>query len=271
MAKSEPKNEWQLCEAVVEVLANRQGESVVKIEPVDVMVRDRQAVEAIYHTKSTRFATEHTRIESFPNQIALGKQFAQLLGPLEAELARKLPGVFFLIVTVGEARVPVANHAAVRQAVAAWIIEKAVGLDPEEKSGPRGNCKITATPNSVPFEVTLHRDCDYDSGLFIMQRLSGDLEQLRRRSIVRSLENKCPKLKTARNGGCISVLILESDDVSLADQDVVAEAAALELKGRADQPDVVVWARTGTRPWKGALIKDGAKLFPNIDAKLFDL
>jgi hypothetical protein len=271
VAKSEPKNEQQLCGAVGAFLARRQGESIVKTELVDAVVRDRRAVEAIYHTKCTRFALEHTRIESFPNQIGLGKQFAQLLGPLETDLAGKLPGVFFLIVGVGEARVSSSDHAKVRAAVAAWILENAAALESEERVGLRGKCEITATPAGVPFEVTLHRDCDYDSGLFIMRGLDGDRQQLRREAIARSLDNKCPKLQAAHDDGCISVLILESDDVSLSNRVVVAEAAAAELAKRADQPDAVVWVRTSTRPWKAAMIKDGAKLYPDIDARLFDL
>lgn len=271
MAKSEPKNEQALCDGVAGVLAHRRAETVLRKEAVDEVVRDRQAVEAIYHTKNTKFALEHTRIESFPSQIGLGKQFAQLLGPLEGELAAKLPGVYFLIVGVGEARVPAADQAKVRAAVAAWIQDNAAALESEERVGPRGNCELTATPKDVPFELTLHRDCDYDSGLFIMQGLNGDRQQLRRDAISRSLENKCPKLKAAQDAGSVSVLILESDDVSLANRVVVAEAAAAELAKRNDQPDVVVWVRTSTRPWKAAMIKDGRKMYPDIDAQLFDL
>lgn len=271
MGRSEPNNEQELCGAVAALLAQRRDESVLKAEAVDAIVRDRPAVETIYHTKSTRFAVEHTRVESFPNHIGLGKRFAQLLGSLESQLAGKLPGVFFLIVGVGQARVRSADQPTVRASLTAWILEKAATLEPAERVGPHGTCEVTATPDGVPFEVTLHRDCDYDSGLFIIQSLTGDRQQLRREAIARSLNNKCPKLKVARDDGCTSVLILESDDISLANRVVIAESAATELARRTDQPDIVVWARTSTRPWKGALIKDGERLYPDVDAKLFEL
>jgi hypothetical protein len=45
------------------------------------------AVELRFETATERFALEHTRIESFPEQINKGKQFAQLLGPLESDLS----------------------------------------------------------------------------------------------------------------------------------------------------------------------------------------
>ncbi|MGD0267165.1 MAG: hypothetical protein ABSD47_19785 [Candidatus Methylomirabilota bacterium] len=272
MVAREPKNEQRLCEAVIRVLAGRTGERIISAEPIDTVVRNRPAVEWIYKTPSARFAVEHTRIESFPNQIAEGKRFAQLLEPLETELAGKLPGAFFLTVDAGAARVPAAEHAAVRRALAEWILVNGGTLDPEEKTGARGNCNLTATPPGVPFEVTLHRDCDYESRLFIMQGLVGDWQRLRRERIGEALARKCPKLLAAHEEGCVSVLILESDDVSLANRTVVAEGTVAELAGRDDVPDIIVWVRTSTKPWKGSFIKDGPKVYPEIDSQtVFDL
>jgi hypothetical protein len=59
MAKSEPKNEQILCDTVAKLLAQEKGESVLRKESVDANVRDRKAVEAIYYTKSRKFALEH--------------------------------------------------------------------------------------------------------------------------------------------------------------------------------------------------------------------
>jgi hypothetical protein len=50
MAKTEPKNERVLCDAVAKFLANRRGETISQVEAVDAVVRDRPAVEFIYHT-----------------------------------------------------------------------------------------------------------------------------------------------------------------------------------------------------------------------------
>ena len=92
MIIKEPKNEQRLCESAIRLLVERIGESIIKAEAVDTVVRDRPAVEWIYETPSTRFAVEHTRIESFPDPIAEGKRFAQqLLQPLQKELAGRLP------------------------------------------------------------------------------------------------------------------------------------------------------------------------------------
>jgi hypothetical protein len=215
--------------------------------------------------------TGHTRIQSFVDQIAEGKRFVELLGPLEAELQGRLPGAFFLIVEVGVARVRAADHPAVRVAIVDWIMQNAAGLDPDETTGPAGHCDLSATPPGVPFQVTLHRDSDYESRLFIMQELSGQLLELRRAAIAVSLDRKCPKLKDARGAGCVSVLVLESNDISLANRAAVAEAVAAELSQRQDAPDVVIWTRTSTAPWKAALLKDGDAIYPAVDSRLFPL
>jgi hypothetical protein len=105
-----------------------------------------------------------------------------------------------------------------------------------------------------------------------MRGLRGDLPDLRRQRIAEALARKCPKLLAARNDGCVSVLILESDDIALANRVVVAEATVMELKARDDIPDIVIWARTSTNPWKGSFIKDGSELYPNVkSARLFEL
>jgi hypothetical protein len=272
MITKEPNNEQRLCNVVIQALVERIGESIIKAEPQDTVVRDRPAVEWIYETTSTKFAVEHTRIESLPKQIEEGRLFAQLFEPLQSELAGRLPGAFFLIVDVGAARIPAKQHSEVRRALAEWILENGGALDAEETTGPSGNCDITSTPPGVPFKVTLHRDCDYESRLFAMQNLQDGWKCLRSKRIAETLARKCPKLQEARKEGCVSVLILESDDIGLANRHVVAKTTISELEARNDAPDIVIWARTSTSPWKGWFIKDGSKQYPDVSSvPLFEL
>ncbi|WP_308753300.1 hypothetical protein [Candidatus Oleimmundimicrobium sp.] len=129
MVGKEPKNEQILCEAVVGLIGGWRGESIKKVKLVDTVVRMRPAVELHFETPTARFALEHTRIESFANQIFHGKQFAWLLEPLETDLAGRLPGVFFLIVDVGAATAPVARHVEIRNALSTWIVAYGDTLD----------------------------------------------------------------------------------------------------------------------------------------------
>lgn len=265
VVSKEPKNEQALCKAVIHLIGERRGESITKTESVDTVIRTRPAVEWRFETPTVRFALEHTRIESFPNQIVKGKQFAQLLEPLETDLAGRLPGAFFLIADVGAATAPIAQHVQIRNALTTWIMAHADSLDAEEDAGPSGNCDLTAGPPGVPFEVTLHRDASYGSELFIMQRLQSDVRTLRRDRIREALNRKCPKLLEEQVTGRMSVLILESDDIALANRRAIAEAVVAELSARSDVPDLVLWARTSTHPWKAWFIKDGSLMPPRIE------
>jgi len=249
---------------VMNLVAQRRGEGVISAQQVDIVVRHRPAVEWEFETPTAKFALEHTRIESFPNQIGEGKLFAQLLGPLEAELAGKLPGAFFLSADVGAAKAPITQHAEIQRILAEWILAKGTGLESEEQSGADGKCDITEKPDGVPFEVTLHRDADYDSRLFIIQNLPGDGENLQRDRIRTALDRKCPKLLQTAKDGRVSILVLESDDIALANRRSIANATIAELSARHDAPDIVVWVRTNTKPWKAWLLKDGITTYPNV-------
>ena len=250
----------------MKLLARRRGEHIISAHTVDAVVRDKPALEWIFDTPTAKFAVEHTRIESFSNQIGEGKLFAQLLAPLESELAGKLPGAFFLIVDVGAAKAPNTEHAEIRRILAEWVLAKGAELEPEEQSGPDGNCDITERPSGVPFEVTLYRDADCDSRLYIIQNLVGDLQSLQRDRIRTALARKCPKLSQASKDGRVSILVLESDDVALANRRAIASATVAELSSRNDAPDIVIWARTSTNPWKAWVLKDGAKTHPDVSA-----
>src|SRR5258706_2380927 len=114
MGTKEPKNEELICKAVMRMMARRRGEAIIGAEPVDAVVRDKPAVEWVFDTKSAKFAIEHTRIESFPEQIAEGKLFGQLLGPLEIELAGRVPGEFWLVADVCAAKAPSTEHGRIR-------------------------------------------------------------------------------------------------------------------------------------------------------------
>ena len=150
MATKEPKNEQAICKGLMQLIGERHGETVTATCQPDTIERNLPAVELLFETPTTKFAIEHTRIESFPNQIVDGKQFAQLLAPLETELEGRLPGFYFLFVDVGEAKVPVSQHGAIRTAVTDWILGHCETL--KEQEGIRGDTspRRSATCRLVP-------------------------------------------------------------------------------------------------------------------------
>jgi len=103
---AEPKNEEAICAAVLRFINDRRQETFEVASRPDQEDRLRQSVEMVIVSPSgARAVVEHTRIESYPEQIADGKVFAFLLEPLEHALPSFLPeGKYNLTIECGVAR-----------------------------------------------------------------------------------------------------------------------------------------------------------------------
>lgn len=64
--------------------------------------------------------------------------------------------------------------------------------------------------------------------------------------------------------GEFSVLVLESDDLALANCSLVASAVLDELKTRDDVPDQIYLVETEAEPWAVWTIKSGSRVFPDV-------
>ena len=226
---------------------------------------------------SARFVVEHTRVESFENQISDGKRFSDLLGSLERSLVASLPlGTYEVIIPSLAARsVPGKQAEAVCAALKAWVIETARAL----KLGPDGDFaetdrvderpwSITAQPPGVPSEVTLQRRPPDDRVVvFVMRFMPPEIEESRRSRIRTALARKCPKLAEAKQQhDPLSVLLLESDDIALANRHVISEAVVGELAARTDRPDFVFLVETDRGlAWLLWIVKDGDEQYPAIE------
>lgn len=73
---------------------------------------------------------------------------------------------------------------------------------------------------------------------------------------------KCwPKLIKARESNRISVLLLESDDICLANPLLISKALAKEIGSRSDVPDEIYLIDTAIKPWLVSVMKEGTILF----------
>jgi hypothetical protein len=91
---------------------------------------------------------EHTRIESYPQQIADGQHFIALLEPLESELAGKLPEGRYGLVIDSRAAGKVSSSASprVRAAVKEWVLQNAPILEAKRHSRRDEASSVRATP-----------------------------------------------------------------------------------------------------------------------------
>jgi hypothetical protein len=88
--------EEAVCEFAMTILAARVGEALQLVEKPDRRERNKRAVDQLWHGRTTRFAVEHTRLESFEGQIANEAHLGRLIVPVRELLAGRVPGTFGL-------------------------------------------------------------------------------------------------------------------------------------------------------------------------------
>ena len=268
----EPKNEEALCAAVGKFVGERRRETLVELGRPEDTERHRKAVERVFESPTGRFVVEHTRIESYPGQIEDGRKFGALLGPLEQVFTDRLPlpeGKYSLTVAAGAAGlVRERELAEVRMALGIWIANIAPTLQPH-RPGVSGHT-ATARPDGVPFEVRLQRwSAPGSSRLLSYRSIPEDLERLREARVNTALHAKIGKLAAAKRefSATESILILESDDIALANSDAVGQAIRAVRGEHTELPDTIYLVETNRGlGWQLWVMKAGNSVFPDIDS-----
>lgn len=235
-----PKNESAVCDFVRSVLSAETGVSIEITGHPDAERRSTEEVEQLWASTAHRFAIEHTLLESFVGQLDDDAKFVKLIAPIEGMLAGRLPGTYTLTVEVG-----VSAAARVRYGEAhRWISDAVLAT---ASTLPVGQA-VTLQVQNLEFPVHLYRRSQNGSRLLVRRSVS-DVEPSRLERVERALADKCPKLATARKKGCLSILALESNDIALANFNVVGLAVQEALKRRHDAPDLVVVVDTDGGPF----------------------
>ena len=259
---TEPRNEERVCKAAKRLIEERDGGPLVDTECPDKTEHRKQAVELLFESPTKRYAIEHTRIESFPQQIADGKAFSCLLEPLETDLAGELPGIYTLVVAVGATNgIPVSDHERIRTLVKQWILANASKA--AEGGGNQGS--VSEQPPGVPFPLTLHGRVGSASRLLVARCTPDELETQRLQRVQTALNRKIPKLVAHKADGRETVLVLESCDTGLGNFSDIGVAVSKALAAFSNQPDSIILVETETTPWYVWPLKDGATVHTSQD------
>lgn len=266
--KENKKHERKVCLASAQFMAQRNMGVLSDLEWPEDQERQKKAIELRAKIGLSTLVLEHTRVESFSGQITDDHQFMTLLGPLEAKLSGHLPtpGYYNLCVAPGAIK-GVKNKRKIQSIIEAWILAEAPKLElGSPSSAPRHMVK--EKPSGVPFELGLYRwkgTGRLDGRLLLARYSPKDTEAERKRRIRVALEAKCPKLRDAKEDGFTSLLVLESNDIALANSAVIGIAVIEEMKMMTnDIPDVIFLVETEVEPWAIWILKDGQQLFPNV-------
>ena len=278
-------NEGKTCDAVIRIIEERTGGSRADVcfpdkdhcgPPVDVRLRIGASV----------YAIEHTLIEAFEGQITKEVQFATLIEPIVRELSGRLPspGRYYLTFPIDTRLGAKQNEiGAIQRRLVHWVQDRAEhlyveqpvrGSKSEQPFGYEARC--TEVPQGVPFEVTLTRRLHWNDTtrhegfLFPMRSGPGDVEAMRRSRIAGALARKCPKLKRCKDGGAISILVLEESDIAFSDHLSIGDALGQSLAARNDHPDEIFLVSTVVPPWTIWSVVRGDTLFPAEGLVEFD-
>ena len=222
------------------------------------------------------YAFEHTGIEPFANHIELQVHNSNLFGPVNERFDQKRVDPEFW-----ELHVPVDASAGlkgtqinrVRDALVEWIKGNAERFPPTRFGDSYGNTSLGETVTGVPFPVSLHR-CSFDrrdfpngsplAGRFTVKYVvSGNLEEARTARLQKACEDKFPKLAVwKRDDGARTVLVLEENDISLTNHQVVADALASAEVAMSDAPDEVFLVSTHiTHIWWVTCLRRAGKTY----------
>ena len=265
-----PDYEGKACDAVLKFLEKWTGKSRTDTRrpeqdrvgpPVDLRLR----------LGAQDYAIEHTRIESFKNQIEAGIDFRQINDYLKGRITDPLPGPAYY-----ELQVPInicltgkrKKRAQVLRALVKWIHasahcmhERNTDLFAPVRSPVWHEDCITGTVPGLGFEIKLLRSSLFPPAFHTVGRKPGsfvmwyiylsddEMNELRFKRLRRALETKCPKLNQCKNEGARTVLILEIIDSSFTRFTDIGRHLPALLAERTDTPDEIYIVQPGASLW----------------------
>jgi hypothetical protein len=252
MSTTDRSNEGKACDAVLRHIEAR--EHAMRCDLIfPEKTHSVGPVELVCTVGTRRFAFEHTRIEPFAGHIQLEAEAERHFKPITDRVASQLPADsrFELEVPAG-AMLGLSDRAArpIQDALVRSILATAPGL-PTARPGRYILPIQKVTPPGVPFAVSLHRwPRDGFPFPFVIRHLvEGDVEAGRLQRIRDAYNRKVPKLLKWKSSGAQTILILEEDDILLANHFNVADALFQIEGSRSDRPDEVYLLSVLTSMW----------------------
>ena len=279
----DPFHEGMALDAVLKRIESRDG-----VQRADVFdpegAREEVPIDLACRFGDQHIAIEHTGIEAFPGQIRLNKEAAKLFDPVTERfkaLAAPDECIQLLVSIDATSTLKAKDIRHVQEALGTWIAQTAPTLPVSRY--PRHLLPIVEiAPPGVPFKVSLHRlnDCGPMGGRFWYVRHTGPVEEGRHQRLAQVRDKKFRKLAAWKGKtGARAILVLEDADISLTNEQLVADTFARVEEGRNDLPDEVYVVTSFTEPWYVTCLRrpgrtyydDGEQYWPIDPSTLTDL
>lgn len=209
-------------ERAIAFIEFRAGVSASNISAPDEENRSSQAVDRRFLLGERLVVLEHSRVQSFPQQIATGVRWNEFFAEISQRLRGRLPndGLFIISTPPNAMNFSSSRHRrAGIESLEQWIFEKAPLLAAAHGPFMENGTFVRETPQTLGFEVCLSKIVSHSQLGEIQPRqlIGDDLENQRRESINQLLSAKLRKLRNAKldDSAHTSVLIIECNDVGL--------------------------------------------------------
>jgi hypothetical protein len=215
-----PKNEGRCLDAVIRVMELELGQTRKNLISPE-QSGHKHPVELVCEIGNSRYAFEHTIVQSFPNQITDGFKFIGMTDTLITELEENLPkNVFVQVVIEIGATDGIKQHevSKIKASLGKWIISTAHQLS------PKGNISTEyGKPDGVPFSVSLNMQSWHGPTKIHFARGVNELtlEEARFVQLAAGISNKISKLQGWAKNDVQDILILENWDGALSNFEIV--------------------------------------------------
>ena len=259
-----PNNEGKVCDAVVRFIEKRTGEIRTQVRRPELNGVGPQ-VDLRVKFSAQKYAIEHTRVESFENQIRTGSIVEEIIGHIKKKNIVPFPSTAYyelhypIDVSLPDRKVK--RDCALNNLVE-WICTSEKILRRVKSDQP-----LHSYPSWVAYDFVRGKpegfDCTFDLLRWLdaipIRRKPGalwtkpinpeDLEPLSRKRLNQAFHKKCPKLQRCKTEGVRTVLVLESSDVDLRHYEFRGSLLPDLLAKHKNAPDEIYLVETHLNPW----------------------
>jgi hypothetical protein len=249
-------NEGKACEAIVQCLEERANQSRTGVHWPE-QERHPFPVDVAFTVGDQLFAMEHTGIEPFKGHVKLNaeadRHFNPIIDALNEYLGKNFEFQLIIPANALQGRA-MAEVRTIQQAIINWFKETAFTI-PFQAYRDRDSPHFSVGPAIIPgvsFAVSLNRfeQVLISSHPFDIAVAVAHGDQLRTDRIHEAIKRKFPKLAAwKRDENARTVLVLESNTISLADAALVAQDFVPLATARADRPDESFLVDSSRDPW----------------------
>ncbi len=195
-----------------------EGQQVRIVERPDRDNPGQGGCDAIIDRGGCRFALEHTTVDSVVNQRADDARFNQVVVPLEEAIRRAHPDSWVEIIVPVHAIPTGTDWSQIAGAIRAGCIQAIAQM-------PFGEEYREFALDGVPFPVWICRREDrHNPVCYVMRQAPRDLHTHLENNMARAIREKRDQLAFYRTQGLPTLLLLDSDEIALANRDSLAGA-----------------------------------------------